>query len=979
MVRKTSLALMIAAFLAPLGAYALGLGDIHLKSALDQELSADIDLLSVRMGELDTVKAELAPLDAYERAGIDRSFLLTQLRFNPVRRPDGTAVIQITTREPIREPFLNFLIEVNWPQGRLLREYTVLLDPPATMNRRPPAVATPAIKAPAGKPQVSQGVEEPAYATAAPGTEAAGEYGPVKANETLWDIADELRPSGVTIERMMIALQQANPSAFYKSNINYLKRGAILRVPDAEELETLSAGTAHAAFLEQTARWASEQGVGQPGAAQQATAPVTPGPRPTGQPSPDELRILAAPSEKTAGTQEGGAAAQAAKLQNELLFAREANDSARQQSKELQSRVADLESQLADLQKLLTLKDDQLAALQATLASTEEQSDTGLPEPASEAMPEPLAEVSQPEAIPTEASPEPGESAVAAPMVEPTPPAEPGEVPQPEQVPEVAMAEGATPEEGATAPETEMASEGMPETMPSEAAPMATEPAPMPTPPESAVSEPAPSVVEAESAPAPRSRAESGGLVQSLLKGSGLYWIIGGVVVVVAGGIGAVMTQRRRKPAEEQPEESILVDLQEEPGDTPSALATSGEADSQTDETSFLSDFSPSDIDALQDETGEVDPISEADVYMAYNRYQQAEELLRQGIRKEPDRSDLRFKLLEVLFAAQSVDAFVDEAEKLAADGAANDYPQDWARVVSMGQDASPDNPLFAEGAASIREQLPSGDETAVIAGYEHKDELRDIDLGDVESELEAATSGLSAEQAPSEEDENVSEVDFGDSVFEFVNEAPEPAPASEREDTEQPMAAAEESDELAVGDLEFESSSDFIAESSPGLEELQAEEVDLDFSDLSDLDSSLGEEEGLGELDLGTGLETGAATDDLGGSLADEGLDFDRMESIPGEDSVSVERLDAGIGELGVSDDLALEEETSDEGAKAPGVGMDETPSDEDEVATKLDLARAYIDMGDEDGARSILDEVMAEGNESQQTEAKELMQQMA
>lgn len=509
---------------------------------------------------------------------------------------------------------------------------------------------------------------------------------------------------------------------------------------------------------------------------------------------------------------------------------------------------------------------------------------------------------------------------------------------------------------------------------PSEPEPMATEPEPM-------ASEPAPVVAEVEPAPAPQRPAQSGGLVQSLLEGSGLYWIIGGVVVVVVGGIGAVLARRRRKPEVEQPEESILVDLEQEGPDTASALATSGEADSQTDETSFLSDFSPSDIDALQDETGEVDPISEADVYMAYNRYQQAEELLRQGIKKEPDRADLRFKLLEVLFAAQSVDAFVDEAEKLAADGAANDYPQDWARVVSMGQDAAPDNPLFAEGAASVKDELPSGDETAVVSGYEHEDELADIDLGDVESELEAATSGRTAEPEVSREEEEISEVDFGDSVFEFVNEPPESEPVPEQPAPEQVAAATEESEALAIGDLDFDSSSDFVAESSPGIEENEPEEVDFDFSDLTDLDSSLGteaEDEGLGELDLSGGLETGAATDDLGGSLADEGLDFDRMESIPGEDSVSVEGLEAGVDELGVSDDLALEESPA-ETAEASAFGMEETPSDEDEVATKLDLARAYIDMGDEDGARSILDEVLAEGNESQQSEAKELMQQMA
>jgi pilus assembly protein FimV len=974
MVRKTSLALMIAASLAPFGAYALGLGDIHLKSALNQELDADIDLLSVRTGELDTVKVELAGQDAYERAGIDRSFLLTQLRFNPARLPDGSAVIEVTSREPVREPFLNFLIEVNWPQGRLLREYTVLLDPPATMDRRPPRVATPAATTP-----VSRAAERPAV----PAGTNREQYGPVAANETLWEIAEELRPSGVSIEQMMIALQRANPSAFYKDNINYLKRGVILRVPGSEELGMLSTSAARTAFLEQTARWESERGVEAPGAPVAAVEPTTPAVAPPGEPTPDELRILAAPSEGEAGTVEGGEAGKVAELQDELLLAREANESARQQSSELKSRVADLESQLADVQRLLKLKDDQLAELQAAL------SDAGAGAERPAAMLQPAPEVLEPVMAEGMASaeeqPVTGETTSGA--------AERGETVEarPEAVAEVGPS--AEPESEISAPEPgeEAAAaepEGVDAGMPEEAmAPVSEElelETALGTELEPTVTEPEPAA-QTEPAPTPRTSAKSGDLVQFLLEGSGLYWIGGGIGVVLLGGIGAALAGRRRKPEEEAPEESILVDLEEQPAEPPvSTLATSGETDAQTDETSFLSDFSPSDIDALQDETGEVDPISEADVYMAYNRYQQAEELLRQGIKKEQGRTELRLKLLEVLFAAQSVEAFVDEAEKLAADGAANDYPQDWARVVSMGQDVAPDNPLFAEGAAEVevKQPAPSGDETAVVSGND-QDDLADLDLGDVESELEAASTRRAGEpdEETAGEEEEVSEVDFGDSVFEFVDEAPESEQSDNAEQPREQSAAAQVADDLEVGDLDVDSSSDFVAESSRGLEEGQAEEEDFDFTGLSEMEGSLGAEtaeEDLGELDLGLDSDAGSATDDLGGSLADETLDFDRMESIPGEDSVSIEGLDSDVAELGVSDEPAMEEAPF-EAAEQPVSVMDQPPSDEDEVATKLDLARAYIDMGDEDGARSILDEVLTEGNDAQQTEAKELMQQMA
>jgi len=138
MFRRVSLALAIAAALAPLNVQSLGLGEIQSKSYLNQTLDADIQLLSVDPDELDGIKVKLASVEEFKRAGIDRPFVLNSLRFKPVRLPNGKMVIRASSSDPIREPFLNFLVEVNWPKGRLLREYTVLLDPPVTLPRRSP-------------------------------------------------------------------------------------------------------------------------------------------------------------------------------------------------------------------------------------------------------------------------------------------------------------------------------------------------------------------------------------------------------------------------------------------------------------------------------------------------------------------------------------------------------------------------------------------------------------------------------------------------------------------------------------------------------------------------------------------------------------------------------------------------------------------------------------------------------------------------
>ncbi|MGD2084029.1 MAG: FimV/HubP family polar landmark protein, partial [Chromatiales bacterium] len=595
MVRKSSLALLIAASLAPLSAYALGLGDLHLKSALNQELKADIDLLSVKSGELDTVKVELASTEAFDKAGLDRSFLLTQLRFRPVRRPDGSAVVEVTSRGPIPEPFLNFLVEVNWPNGRLLREYTVLLDPPATVDRRPPAVAAPAAgtrSGPAARGAAGGGA--PAGRVAMP-----GEYGPTQANDTLWEIAAGLRPSGVSIQQMMIALQRANPDAFYRGNINYLKQGQILRVPAREDIAALSGAEARAAFLEQTARWeadrveregpSTEVVEAPPEEVVEAGAPASAAAQPEA-PS-GELRIAAAPSAGgEAGAGEGGAAtSNVEELRDRLALAREANESMRQESVNLESRIQDLESQLEDMERLLTLKDDQLAQLQATLGAEPEQPPLeaeeasmaeagGEPMPGEEAMEgeEAMAgEEAQTMAPGGEAgagvSTMPAESEGAA-MEPPMGPSGPEEGMEAEsRGPESALPSGES-EGSMTAGE----GPGAPMKMAEESA----------SEPGEGMEEPTPPPMEEEPAAGAESR-EAGGAPWS----NPVFWAIGAVALVVLGGLGVAATRRRKETADEA-DESILVDNAEVSAQRSEGFAMSGESDSQTDETSFLSDFS---------------------------------------------------------------------------------------------------------------------------------------------------------------------------------------------------------------------------------------------------------------------------------------------------------------------------------------------------------------------------------------------------
>ncbi|MEW8397276.1 MAG: hypothetical protein AB2707_14085, partial [Candidatus Thiodiazotropha sp.] len=188
MIRKLSLAVAVATALSPVGVLALGLGEIHSQSALNQAFKADIDLLSVSQEELQDVRVSLASREAFEKAGMERPYLLTGLKFTPMLTPAGKPVISISSKDAIREPFLNFLIEVNWPKGRLVREYTVLLDPPVTLQRAPQPVTAPATTIAPTTTQV--GRSRPAAVTSSMSGESGDrEYGPVQPNDNLWTIA----------------------------------------------------------------------------------------------------------------------------------------------------------------------------------------------------------------------------------------------------------------------------------------------------------------------------------------------------------------------------------------------------------------------------------------------------------------------------------------------------------------------------------------------------------------------------------------------------------------------------------------------------------------------------------------------------------------------------------------------------------------------------------------------------------------------
>ena len=231
---------------------AAGLGQINVLSSLGQPLLAEIEVLSVRKEDANTLLVRLASPDAYREANVQYGAALRGVSVSILQRPNGRTYVRVASSQPVSEPFVSLLIELNWPQGRLLREYVALLDPPeyaggsqamtpAVVETRPAATRAPG---PATAPSATAAARAPA-----------GEYGPVKRGETLSKIAASVKPEGVSLEQMLIGILRANPDAFVNGNVNRLKAGATLRIPAAEQLAEVPPDSARKELRVQTADW----------------------------------------------------------------------------------------------------------------------------------------------------------------------------------------------------------------------------------------------------------------------------------------------------------------------------------------------------------------------------------------------------------------------------------------------------------------------------------------------------------------------------------------------------------------------------------------------------------------------------------------------------------------------------------------------------------------------------------------------------
>lgn len=374
--RKMILAVVFGALLIPNQALTLGLGDIEVNSALNQRLDADIELLSASEGEAESLIVQLASRKEFARAGLDRPFMLGTLKFTSETR-DGKPYIKVTTPKPIREPFLNFLMEVDWPQGHLIREYTILLDPPIFSGKPAPAPkaesSRPASVEPTAdshQPVMQDDVGFRPGASTVPAMQKtqgtilsvpdttgvsldqalpiSDEGHRIQSGDTAWSLAESMRPDkSITVEKMMLALLRTNPEAFINENVNGLKRGYILRVPEQSEINALNQSEAMAMVREQNALWREYQ---QSLASGQPIRSLESGARPgaaataTDVNKEGRLAIVGVDGEASKGTDPTSMSAE--ELRSELALTSEQLETERLEKEGLQNRIDGLQSQL---------------------------------------------------------------------------------------------------------------------------------------------------------------------------------------------------------------------------------------------------------------------------------------------------------------------------------------------------------------------------------------------------------------------------------------------------------------------------------------------------------------------------------------------------------------------------------------------------------------------------------------------------------
>ena len=393
--RSLKLSMLLALALGSSQAVALELGQIRVKSALGQPLVAEIPVTPEGPADLRNLSARLASDEDFLRAGITEGRTRVPLSFSIVNGPGGSKLIRITSTDAINDPYLDLLVQVDNAAGKSVREYTILLDPPG-MAAAPPAptpAAAPQARRPVPAPRAPVASSAPAPRAPAPAPAAtppaAGSSVTVQNGQTLSAIAQQVKPAGADLNQTLLALKQSNPGAFYRDNINALKSGAVLRVPSADEARAMAVAAALEEVRRQNSDWRAGA-VGTPTNVADSATRATASSSPTAPASKRDDHLELLPSGEGAKSAAAGAGKGSADARRDLQRSQESLATLQQQGAELRSRLKDLEDINSKNERLLSLKDSEIAELQRKLAEARKGAPAGESAAAS-AVPAPAA------------------------------------------------------------------------------------------------------------------------------------------------------------------------------------------------------------------------------------------------------------------------------------------------------------------------------------------------------------------------------------------------------------------------------------------------------------------------------------------------------------------------------------------------------------------------------------------------------------
>ncbi|MDB9751882.1 hypothetical protein OAB56_02605 [Gammaproteobacteria bacterium] len=1062
---KRKLYIFMLLTLAPKMAIGIGLGDIELNSVFNEPFGAKVQLLSPTADELDSLNVGLADSEAFARANIDRPFILSELEFTLRRSPD---YISIYSKKPIREPFLNFLIEISWSNGRLFREYTVLLDPPQynpntsasefTENQSTSYISEATIETDgirAREQKVDQSNNSAISSSSI--NYSSGDYGPTNELDTLWSIASSIRrdPS-ISLNQMMSALFHANPQAFFNQNMNGLKRGQILRMPNENEINALTSGEASTEVKAQNIAWSGVKNVLSMKLNERPVRNVTLESSDFLEASADELfvselKLVTAEDTGKRIQEVSNVSGERGKnlmlvkglmldenlaLPENLILAEDIQGLT-DEKMELQERMDESETLLEDLNRLVALKDNKLAMLQGQVV---EQNDLIGVEVDSideeiELMENDFDEIVEIETAKNEllVDNEKGLEIVD------------------EEAVDVIKSETTSSSDGIMG---DVATETITTTLPNVS-----------------------------------------------LDNSKVLTLTIAVVLVLFVLILFIIIKVFRKRLPTSFENIVINDIMEKEVlpelDSGSEVVTAIQSNSE-DETIIALPELDNAVDEQIDSEGVTifnsgiqsgskeeadiskvtveldvveeaalivegtqyeDPMQEVNTYIAFEQFDEAEAFARNVLNEFPDNVEYHMKLLEVFYTAANKKSYEQEASFL-YDKFGEDN-ENWSMVMAMWSEMSPNRDLFeknvddannvgefiditddgearsedagldfdtvvaeeistdeamldiissgkAENLLNVTSAIDLEEESSKLLGLKTESESESLNI-DILEEHKTVEIGMGA-STEANDDDNLIDFDIGendnfeieiseskDSILEIDLDA-----SGLDEDQTARLNSKDEDDNL----LDFDMGEVENIEIDLGTSELDEDETGrLNSTDEDDilLDFDMSEDENL-EIEIseskGSGLEIDLVTNKL-----DENKEIEFDKSTEGTDKTSDLELDMNIikeSETAQTNSLDFESNMEDgmsltidekveitENAEQ-GSNDDENiafvPAEvqageqtlEDEVATKLDLLKAYVELGDKDSAKTISDEIMDVGNDEQRQQAENLLEQV-